>query len=345
MENKKLIKARLLAESLLSLVSGLALIVSAEVMLKGGILFGAITGFSKYTTPFGILLTIGLLMFFLAISAYAYLNKGNPEELVDNRFLLLITIGLVVYLTPSMSLASFALTCSLIGIYVILDIETKFGSFDEGNDDKKEVPVTAEANVGEQDTITPILPENDEKSVASSLLLNAGYTNENKMVKPSILRYEDGHDSILTEDQEDTQLNADKGTNEEEQIVPFDEFLSVISNQGKQSNQSKTDTHNMVLPEINEDFEAKMPLTVPEEVVENDTESSNEKYIQDESHEYAEATADLEVNETYTAIEEPTDEDSLITVTEAFTLLTAGKITRAEFNEIKRQNLKKISES
>lgn len=345
MENKKLIKTRLLAESLLSLVSGLALIVSAEVVLKGGILFGAITGFSKYTTPFGILLTIGLLMFFLAISAYAYLNKGNPEEIVDNRFLLLITIGLVLYLTPSMSLASFALTCSLIGIYVILDIETKFGVFDEGNADKKEVPVTVEANVGEQDTITPILPENDEKSVASSLLLHAGYASENKMVKPSILRYEDGHDSILTEDQEDTQLNADKGTNAEEQIVPFDEFLSVISNQGKQSNQSKTEPHNMVLPEINEDFEAKMPLTVPEEVVENDTESSNEKYIQDESHEYAEATADLEVNETYTAIEEPTDEASLITVTEAFTLLTAGKITRAEFNEIKRQNLKKISES
>lgn len=345
MENKKLIKARLLAESLLSLVSGLALIVSAEVMLKGGILFGAITGFSKYTTPFGILLTIGLLMFFLAISAYAYLNKGNPEEIVDNRFLLLITIGLVVSLTPSMSLASFALTCSLIGIYVILDIETKFGIFDEGNDDKKEVPVTAESNVGEQDTITPILPENDEKSVASSLLLNAGYANENKMVKPSILRYEDGHDSILTEDQEDTQLNADKGTDEEEQIVPFDEFLSVISNQGKQSNQNKTEPQNMVLPEINEDFEAKVPLTVPEEVVANDTESSNEKYTQDESHEYAEATADLEVNETYTAIEEPTDEDSLITVTEAFTLLTAGEITRAEFNEIKRQNLKKISES
>ena len=345
MENKKLIKARLLAESLLSLVSGLALIVSAEVMLKGGILFGAITGFSKYTTPFGILLTIGLLMFFLSISAYAYLNKGNPEEIVDNRFLLLITIGLVVYLTPSMSLASFALTCSLIGIYVILDIETKFGIFDEGNDDKKEVPVTAEANVGEQDTITPILPENDEKSVASSLLLNAGYANENKMVKPSILRYEDGHDSIMTEDQEATQLNADKGTDEEEQIVPFDEFLSVISNQGKQSNQSKTEPHNMVLPEINEDFETKMPLTVPEEVVENDTESSNEKYIQDESHECAEATADLGVNETYTSIEEHTDEDSLITVTEAFTLLTAGKVTRAEFNEIKRQNLKKISES
>lgn len=345
MENKKLIKARLLAESLLSLVSGLALIVSAEVMLKGGILFGAITGFSKYTTPFGILLTIWLLMFFLAISAYAYLNKGNPEELVDNRFLLLITIGLVVYLTPSMSLASFALTCSLIGIYVILDIETKFGIFDEGNDDKKEIPVTAEANVEGQDTITPILPENDEKSVASSSLLNAGYASENKMVKPSILRYEDGHDSILTEDQEDTQLNADKGTNAGEQIVPFDEFLSVISNQGKQSNQSKTEPHNMVLPEINEDFEAKMPLTVPEEEVENDTESSNEKYIQDESHECAEATADLGVNETYTSIEEHTDEDSLITVTEAFTLLTAGKVTRAEFNEIKRQNLKKISES